>query len=77
MTYYDEYKILHIAEGGCGTIFLGASGLPLKKIESTLNQEATDGWQIVFQVIENKRFLLFWSREAMIVTLGRALKNLT
>ena len=73
-THYDEFKILHITEGGCGTIFLGASGLPLKKIESPLNQEAADGWQVVFQVIENKRYLLFWSREAMIVTLGRSVR---
>jgi hypothetical protein len=60
-----------VAEGGCGTLLLGSSGLPLKKIESTLNQEAADGWQMVFQVLEQKRFWLFWTREAAIVTLGR------
>jgi hypothetical protein len=68
---YKEYKIVHIVEGGCGTVMLGASGLPLKKAEAELNQLAAQGWQVVFQVIENKRFWLFWSREAMIVTLGR------
>lgn len=68
---YTEYKVVHIAEGGCGTIFLGASGVPLKKLEVELNEHAADGWQLVFQAIENKRFLLFWSREAVIVTLGR------
>lgn len=68
---YDEYKVIHVVEGGCGTILLGSSGLPLKKLESTLNAEAANGWQVVFQVIENKRFMLFWSREAVIVTLGR------
>ncbi|REL24386.1 DUF4177 domain-containing protein [Thalassotalea euphylliae] len=71
MSKYNEYKVIHVVEGGCGTLFLGASGLPLKKLESTLNKEAADGWQVVFQVIENKRFWLFWSREAVIVTLGR------
>ena len=70
-THYTEYKIVHIVEGGCGTVMLGASGLPLKKAEAELNQLAAQGWQVVFQVIENKRFWLFWSREAMIVTLGR------
>ncbi|MDP2714355.1 DUF4177 domain-containing protein [Rheinheimera sp.] len=70
-TAYKEYKVIHIAEGGCGTIFLGASGLPLKKVEAELNAQAAQGWQVVFQVIEHKRFWLFWSREAMIVTLGR------
>ncbi len=68
---FKEYKIIHIAEGGCGTILLGSSGLPLKKLEITLNEQAAQGWQVVFQVLENKRFWLFWSREAVIVTFGR------
>lgn len=68
---FKEYKIIHIVEGGCGTIFLGASGLPLQKIEAELNSLAAEGWQVVFQIVERKRFLLFWAREAMIVTLGR------
>jgi hypothetical protein len=73
MNNYNEYKVIHVVEGGCGTLLLGSSGLPLKKLESTLNTEASSGWQVVFQVIENKRFLLFWNREAIIVTLGRKL----
>lgn len=68
---FKEYKVVHIAEGGCGTILLGASGLPLKRVEAELNELAADGWQVVFQVLEMKRFWLFWNREAMIVTLGR------
>lgn len=68
---YSEYKVVHIAEGGCGTILLGASGMPLKKMEAELNALAADGWQVVFQVIERKRYLLFWNREAAIITLGR------
>lgn len=68
---FKEYKVVHIAEGGCGTILLGASGVPMKKLEAILNEEAAQGWQLVFQVIESKRFWLFWQREAVIVTLGR------
>ena len=68
---YREYKVVYIVEGGLGTIFLGASGLPIKKMEDALNKEAADGWAVVFQVIEQKRFLLFWKREAVIITLGR------
>ena len=52
MSKFTEYKVIHVAEGGCGTLLLGSSGLPLKNIESTLNQEAADGWQLVFQVLE-------------------------
>ncbi|MCC5878909.1 MAG: DUF4177 domain-containing protein [Idiomarina sp.] len=68
---YTEYKVVHIVEGGCGTIILGSSGLPMKRIEAELNGYAADGWQVVFQVLEMKRFWLFWQRESVIVTLGR------
>jgi len=60
-----------VAEGAIGTLFFGASGMPLKRLESVLNEEAADGWQLVFQVIEKRRFWLFWSRESVIITLGR------
>jgi len=40
-------------------------------MEVTLNELASQGWQVVFQVIERKRFMLLWVREAVIVTLGR------
>ncbi|MDC0611478.1 DUF4177 domain-containing protein [Vibrio sp.] len=71
MSQYKEYKVVHVVEGGCGTILLGSSGLPLQRLESDLNKYAQDGWQVVFQVIERKRFMLFWQREAVILTLGR------
>jgi len=71
MSEKTEYKLMHIQEGGCGTIFLGASGLPIKKIETVLNEQAQDGWKVVFQVIEKKRYLLFWQRESLLVTLAR------
>lgn len=69
--HFKEYKVVYIVEGACGTLLLGASGLPIKKIEAELNMLAAQGWQVVFQVLEQKRFWLFWQREAMIVTLGR------
>ncbi len=68
---YKEYKVVYVVEGGCGTILLGASGLPIKKMETELNEAVSQGWQVVFQVIETKRFMLFWSRESVIITLGR------
>ena len=70
-TNYKEYKVIHVVEGGCGTLLLGASGLPLKKMETVLNEQAAEGWQVVFQVIEQKRMWLFWKRESVIITLGR------
>ena len=63
--------MLLIAESGISTLLLGSGKLPVKKIEAVLNEEAAEGWQVVFQVIEKKRYLLFWTREALLVTLGR------
>ena len=68
---FKEYKIEIVAEGGCGTIFLGAAGLSVKKLEAALNEAAAEGWELAFQVIEQKRFWLFWTRETVILTLGR------
>jgi hypothetical protein len=68
---YKEYKVINVVEGGLGKVFLGASGIPMKKMELELNKEAAEGWQLVFQVIEQKRFLLFWKRESVVITLAR------
>ena len=68
---FSEYKVEVIEEGACGTLFLGSSRMPVKKMEVVFNKEVSDGWQIVFQVIEKRRFLLFFSKEAVVVTFGR------
>ena len=71
MEKYSEYKVIRITESGCSTILWGAATLPIEKINDRLNEEAREGWQVVFQLIEKKRTALLWSREALIVTLGR------
>lgn len=68
---FSQYKVMAISEGALGTIFLGASGFPLKKMEAVLNEQVAEGWQLVFQVVEKRRFWLFWARETVIVTLGK------
>ncbi len=68
---FSEYKVISIHEGGCGTVLLGSAGIPIRKMETVLNQEASEGWQVVFQLIERKRMMLFWTRESVIVTLAR------
>ena len=69
---FDEYKVISIHEGAIGTLFLGASGIPVEKMEARLNEEVAQGWQVVFQVVEAKRFWLFWTRETVVITLGRS-----
>ncbi len=68
---YSEYKVLEISEGGCSTLFFGSAPIPTDKLQAIFNQGVKEGWQVVFQLVERKRFLLFWSRESVIVTFGR------
>lgn len=68
-----EYKIVTIEEGALGTIFLGASKIPIMKMEETLNQYGQEGWDVEFQLIEQKRLALFWKRESVVITLSREL----
>ena len=63
-----QYKVEVIKEGVLGTLFLGSSKLPIKKIEEVMNEYGKDGWDVSFQVIEKSRMWLFWEREALIIT---------
>lgn len=71
MSTFKEYKVIRITESGCSAMLWGAATLPIEKINNRLNEEAKDGWQVVFQLIEKKRTALLWEREAMVMTLGR------
>lgn len=63
-----KYKVEIIKEGVLGTLFFGASKLPLKKMEKVMNDYGKDGWDVSFQIIEKHRLFLFWQREAIIIT---------
>ena len=71
MQMFKEYKVIRVNESGCATLLLGASLLPTDILQKKLNEEARRGWQVVFMVVEKARFLLFWERESLVVTLGR------
>ena len=66
-----EYKVEIIKEGALGTIILGSSKLPLKKMEEVMNKYGENGWDVSFQLIEKHRMLFLWSREAVIITFSR------
>lgn len=63
-----QYKVIEVAESGLSVIFLGASSLPLQKVEMELNRMSSQGWSLAFQVMEKKRFLLFWNIDRMVLT---------
>lgn len=62
------YKVIEVMESGISVIFLGASSLPLQKVEMELNRMSSQGWSLAFQVMEKKRYLLFWNVDRMILT---------
>ena len=70
-----EYKIEVIKESALSSLFLGASKMPVKKMEAIMNQYGQEGWDVSFQVIEQHRLFLFWTREAVVITFVRNYKN--
>lgn len=66
-----EYRVISIEESAIGTLFLGASKIPIKKMEKVLNEYGANGWSVEFQLIEQKRTFLFWKRESVIITFSR------
>lgn len=63
-----QYKVTEVAESGLSVIFLGSSSIPLQRMEMEINNQAAQGWVLDFQVMEKKRFLLFWSIDRVILT---------
>jgi len=46
-------------------------GPPIQALTNYLNEQADDGWEMVFQLVTRRLFLLFWSCERVVVTLGK------
>ena len=68
-----EYKIEVIKESALSSLFLGASKMPVKKMEAVMNKYGQESWDVSFQVIEQHRLFLFWRREAVVITFVRNL----
>ncbi len=66
-----KYKVLVIKEGFWGSLFFGASKLPIKRMEEVLNNYSDQGFNLDFMLIEKYRLLLFWTREAAVLTLSK------
>jgi hypothetical protein len=45
--------------------------MPLTKMEEVMNRFGEDGWDVEFQLVEKRRLLFLWSREAAIITFSR------
>jgi len=66
-----QYKIEIVKEGALGTIFLGSSSLPVRKMEEVMNRYGREGWELEFQVIEKRRLALLWARESAVITFSK------
>ena len=66
-----EYKVEVIKESALGSILFGQGRLPFKKMENIMNDYGDKGWDISFQLIEKRRLLFLWAREAAIITFSR------
>ena len=65
------FKVEVVQEGALGTLLVGSSKIPQAKLEEVLNRYGTLGWDLEFMVIEKRRLLLFWTREAVIITMSK------
>ena len=69
-----EFKVDVVKESALSTFFFGSAKMPIKKMEEVMNLNGLQGWELVFQIVEKRRFLLFWNREATVMTFSRDLK---
>lgn len=67
----QQYKVELVTEGGCGTLLLGSSSLPVAQMEAVMNRFAAQGWRVHFMLVEQRRFMLFWKRETAVITFVR------
>lgn len=66
-----EYKAIIYQEGILGSLILGQSKVDPVRFSKFLNINAEDGWEVVTMEKDNRRMLLFWSREGYIVIMKR------
>ena len=67
-----EYKVFIYGESVLASIFLNGGKVNPIRLSEALNRQAEEGWEVVTMERENRRTLLFFSREAFIFVLKRA-----
>lgn len=71
MTRKFEYKVVIYRESMLGSLFLGGSKVDPVKFSEFLNKNGAEGWEVKTMEREERRMLLFFSREAFLVVLQR------
>lgn len=68
---YSEYKVIKVPDSFFMAVVLGMSYVPADRIHQAIAEEVKRGWQVVFQLMEDRRFLFIFHRKAVIITFGR------
>ena len=68
---YSEYKVIKVNDTFFNAIVLGMAYVPTDRIHQAIAEEVKRGWQLVFQVMEERRFLCLFRRRSLIITFGR------
>jgi hypothetical protein len=66
-----EYKVVIYRENMLGSLFLGGSKVDPVRFSEFLNKNGEEGWEVKTMEREERRMLLFFSREAFLVVLQR------
>ena len=73
--YTVEYDVEVIREGFLTWFFFGESSISAQKLRATLNQKASTGWELEFQVLETRSFLGIFRREGLVLTFSRKTRS--
>jgi hypothetical protein len=71
MTQTYEYKVAIYREPLLGSIFLGGSRVDPVRYSNFLNENASEGWEVVTMERETRRELIFFKREAFLTIMKR------
>lgn len=66
-----EYQVVIYQESMLGSLMLGESKVDPTKFTRYLNEYAKQGWRVVAMEREQRRMLLFSSREAFLIVMER------
>lgn len=66
-----EYKVGVYRENLLGSLFLGDSKVDPVRFSEFLNANGAEGWEVTTMEREQRRMLLFFSREAFLVVMKR------
>lgn len=66
-----EYHVEVVMEGALGAFFLGESKVKPSTLIKVMNRCGADGWELKTMVVEQRRMLLLWNRDAVIMSFAR------